>query len=186
MNSRTTTDTRMVLYSRQKFFGPWFNHDGRCDFHVSHRYIKPIKWGRSDKKRKIKLGFRDYAPKLEIIFACFLTVILSVFFRHEIMALCYFTFELCGGEAILEIVDILVLLVFCGWFVAYSNGEYGRLKKRDWQRFRTEFLFSLQLQVHSCAQVEILPVPNHMMRLQVPDWHQQCRAQLDVNPQLET
>ena len=107
-----------------------------------HIYIKPIKWGRSDKQHKIKLGFRDYAPKLEIIFACFLTVILSVFFRHEIMALCYFTFELCGGEAILEIVDMLVLLVFCGWFVAYSNGEYGRLKKRDWQRFRTEFLFS--------------------------------------------
>ena len=122
-------------------FGPWFNQDGH-DFQVSHRYIKPIKWGRSDKQHKVKLGFRDYAPKLEIIFACFLTVILSVFFRHEIMALCYFTFELCGGEAILEIVDILVLLVFCGWFVAYSNGEYGRLKKRDWQRFRTEFLLN--------------------------------------------
>ena len=146
MNSRTTTDTRIGLSLRQKFFGPWFDQDGRHDFQVSLRFRKPIKWGRSDKQHK-KLGFRDYAPKLEIIFACFLAVILSVFFRHEIMALCYFTFELCGGEAILEIVDMLVLLVFCGWFVAYSNGEYGRLKKRDWQRFRTEFLFSLQLQI---------------------------------------
>ena len=54
------------------------------------------------------------------------------------MALCYFAFDTCGGEAILEIVDILVVFVFCGWFVAYSNGEYGRLKKRDWQRFRAE------------------------------------------------
>ena len=56
------------------------------------------------------------------------------------MALCSFAFQMCGGEALLEIVDILALVVFCGWFVAYSNGEYGRLKKRDWQRFRSEFL----------------------------------------------
>ena len=146
MSSRTTTDIRMVLCQNRVFCRPWFLLGVYHDFKVSHRYIKPIKWGRSDKQHK-KLGFRDYAPKLEIIFACFLTVILSVFFRHEIMALCYFTFELCGGEAILEIVDMLVLLVFCGWFVAYSNGEYGRLKKRDWQRFRTEFLFTLLLQI---------------------------------------
>lgn len=91
------------------------------------------KWGRSDQKQK--LSFRDYALKLETMLASLLAVFLLVFFRNEIVSLCSFAFEMCGGEAVLEIVDILVLLVFCGWFVAYSNGEYGRLKKRDWQRF---------------------------------------------------
>ena len=102
--------------------------------------IKQIKWGRSDQKQNGRLSLRDYASKLEIVFGCILAVILVVFFRYELMALCSFAFQMCGGEALLEIVDILALVVFCGWFVAYSNGEYGRLKKRDWQRFRSEFL----------------------------------------------
>ena len=128
MNSKIIIDTRIVFESS----------DLKSSLVQPDQCLKQVKWGRSDQKQK--LSFRDYALKLETMLASLLAVFLLVFFRNEIVSLCSFAFEMCGGEAVLEIVDILVLLVFCGWFVAYSNGEYGRLKKRDWQRFRSEFM----------------------------------------------